>query len=135
MNIRNSSHSNKTSTAMMLAQDKLSDMILKYKNKPLTEIPEKEEGTFEGEYAKYKWEVTSRDFKYDLSFLAQMGKEKQKDEETPESPLSPYLPKISDYIKRASKELSVSVMWKEGATEYKEHLTTHVFDYKVQVGL
>lgn len=133
LNIRNSAHARRMTLATILAQDKLTETLLKYKNK-LTEIGEKEEGSFEGEYSKYRWEITSRDFAYDLSFLAMMAGENQ-EEKTEGSPLSEYLPKVSQFIKNSSKEITATVFWKEGAGERNISITTHLFNYKAPLPL
>ena len=134
--IRNSAVSERMTLATALAQEKLAEILLKYKGKSLTEIPEKEAGTFEKDHQGYRWEQSSRDFHYDLSFLSDMAQAQAGEEEASEaSPLLAYLPKISDFIKRSSKEITVTVFWKQGGTERKVSITTHVFDYKANVSL
>ncbi len=140
LNIRSSAHAHRMSIATILAQDKMTETLLKHKDTPLREIEEKEDGTFEGTYSKYRWEITSRDFAYDLSFLiamAQGGGETEEETRPPEaeSPLLAYLPKISQFIKNSSKEMTVTVFWREGATERNVSLTTHLFNYKTPLPL
>lgn len=138
ISLRNSAHSKRMTTATLLAQEKLSEMILKYKGRSLSEIPEKEEGKFEGSHSAYRWEETSQDFKYDLSFLADMAQAaagEEGEEEAAPSPLAVYLPKISQFIQNSSKEITVTVFWKEGAMERKVSITTHLFDYKTPLPL
>ncbi len=135
MSLRNSAHSKRMTMATLLAQEKLSEMILKYKGKTLSEIPEKEEGKFEGAQSAYRWEETSQDFKYDLSFLANMAQAAAGGEEAPPSPLAAYLPKISEFIQNSAKEITVTIFWKEGGSEKKISLTTHLFDYKTPLPL
>ncbi|MBI3019081.1 MAG: prepilin-type N-terminal cleavage/methylation domain-containing protein [Deltaproteobacteria bacterium] len=135
MSLRNSAHSKRMTTATLLAQEKLSEMVLKYKGKSLSEIPEKEDGKFEGTRSAYRWEEISRDFKYDLSFLADMAQAAAGGEEAPPSPLTAYLPKISEFIQNSSKEITVTVFWKEGEAERKVSITTHLFDYKAPLPL
>ncbi|MBI3017956.1 MAG: prepilin-type N-terminal cleavage/methylation domain-containing protein [Deltaproteobacteria bacterium] len=140
ISLRNSAHSKRMTTATLLAQEKLSEMTLKYKGsatqgKSLSEIPEKEEGKFEGSHSAYRWEETSRDFKYDLTFLADMAQAAAGGEEAEPSPLATYLPKISEFIQNSAKEITVTVFWKEGAMERKVSLTTHLFDTKAPLPL
>ena len=135
MSLRNSAHSKRMTTATLLAQEKLSEMVLKYKGKPLSEISEKEEGKFEGAHSSYRWEETSQDFQYDLSFLADMAQAAAGGEEAPPSPLAAYLPKISELIRTSSKEITVTVFWKEGQGERKVSITTHLFNYTAPLPL
>ncbi|HBQ20943.1 MAG TPA: hypothetical protein DD708_03280 [Deltaproteobacteria bacterium] len=139
LNIKNSATSKKGTIATILAQQKLNEMLLQYREKPLSEIPEKEEGKFDEKYPSYRWEKTSQDFHYDLSFLVDManaGKEEEgSEEEEPQSPVMTYLPKISDFIQKSAKEITVTVYWKEGSGERKVTMTTHLFNYKQQVAL
>jgi general secretion pathway protein I len=134
LNIRSSAHAHRISIATILAQDKMTETLLRHKNKPLREIEEKEDGAFEENYSKYRWEITSRDFAYDLSFLAAMA-EGEDETQPKESPLSTYLPKISQFIKNSSKEITVTVFWREGATERNVSITTHLFNYKTPLPL
>lgn len=139
MSVRNSALAKRITIATTLAQEKLSEMVLKYQGKPLTEIPEKEEGTFSAPHSKFRWEKTSRDFHYDLSFLIEMDQTAKakagKEESEEQSPLMTYLPKISDFIKQSSKEITVTVYWKEGSAERKMSLTTHLFDLNAKMQL
>ena len=135
ISLRNSAHSKRMTTATLLAQEKLSEMTLKYKGKSLSEIPEKEEGKFENRPGAYRWEETSRDFKYDLTFLADMAQAAAGGEEEAPSPLATYLPKISEFIQNSAKEITVTIFWKEGQMERKLPLTTHLFDYKAPLPL
>ncbi len=128
LNIRSSAHAHRISIATILAQDKMTETLLRHKNKPLREIEEKEDGVFEGNYSKYRWEIASRDFAYDLSFLIAMAQ--GGGEETQESPALAHLPKISQFIKNSSKEITVTVFWREGPTERNVSITTHLFNYK-----
>lgn len=130
ISLRHSAHSKRMTTAALLAQEKLSEMVLKYKGKSLSEIPEKEEGKFEGAHPTYRWEETSRDFKYDLSFLADMAQAAAGGGDAPPSPLAAYLPKISEFIQNSAKEITVTIFWKEGEGEKKVSITTHLFDTK-----
>ena len=134
--IRNNAKTRRITLATLLAQNKMAEFILKYQGKSLGEIPEQEDGQFEGEYATYRWEESSRGFNYDLSFLlelAQGGQEQSEEQQA--SPLAAYLPKISDFIRKSTKEITLTVYWKEGSTEQKVSITTHLFDYKAPVTL
>lgn len=136
LNIRSGAHAHRMSIATILAQDKMTETLLRHKDTPLREIEEKEDGVFEGNYSKYRWEITTREFAYDLSFLIAMvqGEEETQPKEA-ESPLLAYLPKISQFIKNSSKEITVMVFWREGATERNVSLTTHLFNYKTPLPL
>lgn len=134
INIRKSSLAKRSTIATILAQEKLSEMILQYEGKPFSEIAPAEEATFEEPYSQYRWEKTSREFHYDLSFLAEMAKNKEESEEE-ESPLMAYLPKISEFIQKSSHEITVTVYWKEGSGERRLSLTTHLFNYQTPLPL
>lgn len=136
MSVKNSAVSKRMTIAMILTQEKMAERLLKYKGMPLSEIPEKEEGEFEEEYSKYRWEETVRDFHYDLSFLAEMLQpqdKKEKDEVSPESPLQQAIPKLSSFIKNSVKELTVTVYWKEGGHEQKTSMTTHLVHFQTPI--
>ncbi len=135
MSVRNTAHSERMTMATILAQKKMTEVLLKYRGKPVSEIPDEETGKFEGEFKKFIWEETSRDFDYDLSFLKDMVAEKEGKEKKEQSPLLGALPKMSDFIKNATKEITVTVYWKEGKNEYKTSITTHVFNFNAPIGI
>ena len=63
---------------------------------------------------------------------AQSGDEGNEEEG---SPITAYLPKISQFIKDSAKEVTVTVHWKEGKQDKSLSLTTHFFNYKQESGL
>jgi len=136
MNVRSSARARRMSQATLLAEQKLSEVMLKYDGKSLSEIPEKEEGQFEKQFSSYRWVFSSQDFNYDLSFLVQMMQgEGEEAKEQQQSPILAYLPKISKFIQNSSKEITVTIYWKEGSGERNFTLTTHLFNYKQPVQL
>jgi len=134
LTIRNSVFGKKISMAAILAQDKLAEFILEQKGKPLNEIPESEKGKFEKPFDKFRWEQSSRDFEYDLSFLVDMAQGPQ-GEGQPPSPLLQHLPKISKFINKATKEITITVFWKDGTYERKFSITTHLFNFKEKIAI
>ena len=58
MRIRKSNMYNNVAT---LLERKMAEMDAKYRDKPVTEIPESEAGDFENDYPNYRWEMKSRD--------------------------------------------------------------------------
>ena len=125
ISLRNSAHSKRMTTATLLAQEKLSEMTLKYKGKSLSEIPEKEEGKFENRHGAYRWEETSRDFKYDLTFLADMAQAAAGGEEEGGRCV---LRHVGLFIARASRLLSVhAVSDLDGTAEVLLHAETCAF--------
>ncbi|MBI4040420.1 MAG: prepilin-type N-terminal cleavage/methylation domain-containing protein [Deltaproteobacteria bacterium] len=135
MNVRASARAKRVSMATLLAQEKLNEMVLKYDGDKISEISEKEEGHFEAPHERYRWEKTSQEFNYDLSFLADMAQTEDTAENAPQSPLFAYLPKISQFIRSSTKEITVTIFWKEGSAEQQVSLTTHVFNFKAPVKL
>ncbi|MFC2075427.1 prepilin-type N-terminal cleavage/methylation domain-containing protein [Bdellovibrionota bacterium] len=116
--------------ASFLAEQKMTELSIELEGLPFSEIPEKEAGEFPEPHAAYKWEITSKPFEYNLGAIATGTLES---EEAEAEQLSMVMRNISDLLKEAVREVSVTVYWVTGKTERKFALTTHVIDKSLKI--
>src|SRR5689334_22708737 len=89
-----------------LLERKMVETEAKYKNKPISEIPEDDGGEFEG-YPHYTWKLKSKDLKLpDLTPLI-VGNQENVDET-----LLSMLKQVTEYLSKAIKEVRITIVVK-----------------------
>lgn len=112
-----------------LLQKKMTEIEIQYKNTPVNEIPEEENGTFKKPYEKYSWQIKSQDMPLpNLKSLI----EGQKTNEQSQSILTAALSQLT----KAAKEVQVTVTLPHKKNSLSYHLATYFIDYNIasQIG-
>jgi general secretion pathway protein I len=121
MRIRKSAMFNNVST---LLEQKMVEMEAKYKEKPLGEISESEDGDFGNDFPNYRWEMKSRDLKLpDLTPLL-VGQEDGADET-----LISTMKQVTEYLSKVIKEVKVTIYVQSGKREVEFSATQYFVDY------
>lgn len=114
----------------LLLERKMVDLESKYKNRPIEEIPEAEEGDFGTEFPQYRWRLETRKFEMpDLSAVL-IGREGGADET-----LIDMIRQTQDYISQSVLEMKVSVIVKTKQRELDYSVSTYIVDYTKEFGL
>ncbi|MBI4043171.1 MAG: type II secretion system protein [Deltaproteobacteria bacterium] len=128
--IRTSFRTEQLNTALFLAQMKMEETLLEQSGQEVASGPD-QTGSFEEPYETYKWKVSIQDFSYDLSFLGQQAVQGGEQTEGGQSQaLTAILPKITEAIGRAVKEITVTVSWPAGEGEKSYSVTSHLLNFK-----
>jgi general secretion pathway protein I len=107
-----------------ILERKMVEIEAKYKDKPLTEVPEEESGDFGSEYPQFRWKMKSREMEFpDLTPII-MGQN-----EEPNEQLLSMIKQMTEYLNKAIKEVQVSVFVKRGKREMEFTATQYFVDY------
>lgn len=122
LRVRNSRINNTSAT---LLERKMTEIEVLYKDKPLEEIKESDAGDFGAMFPGYRWEMLSKEFEMpDLSGLAA-----SQDGGVDEITLM-IIKTGAEYLKKAMKEVSVTVIFKpKTGNEIRHTVTTYLADY------
>lgn len=105
-----------------LLQKKMLETEIKYKNTPVSEIPEEESGSFKAPYQKYSWKIKSQNMPLpDLKDLIAS----QNNTENAQNALS----KALNSLKKTVKEVQVTVIFSHKKRALSYHLATYFVDY------
>lgn len=108
-----------------ILERKMVEIEAKYKEKPLADIPEEDDGDFGSDFPQFRWKMKSREMEFpDLTPLI-MG---QSDEPAPEELLS-MIKQLTEFLNKAIKEVQVSVFVKRGKREMEFSATQYFIDY------
>lgn len=120
MRIRKTSLYNDAAT---LLERKMAEVEAKYKDKPISEVPEDDGGEFEG-YPDYRWEMRTKELEFpDLTPML-VGQ----DDGAPEM-LITMIKQMTEYISKTVKEVKVSIFVKRGGKEIEYAATQYFVDY------
>ncbi|MGE0526052.1 MAG: type II secretion system protein [Bdellovibrionales bacterium] len=126
MRIRKSNLLNNVST---LLERKMVEVEAKYKDKPLTEIPEQEGDDFGDQYPQYRWTMQSREMELpDLTPLL-VGQDGGADEN-----LIAMIKQMSETLNKSIKEVKVTVFVKSRGREIEFSATQYFMDYQQGLG-
>jgi prepilin-type N-terminal cleavage/methylation domain-containing protein len=110
--------------AATLLERKMVELEVKYKEHPISEIPEEESGDFGSDYPQYRWAVKSKDLKLpDLTPLL------VNQENGAEESLISMVKQVSEFLSKAIKEVKVSVFIKSKGKEVEFSATQYLVDY------
>ena len=113
-----------------LLERKMTEFEAKYKDKPITEIPEGEEGDFENDFPQYRWKMESRDLVLpDLTPLL------ISQQENPDEMLISMMKQMTEYLNKVIKEVKISVFVKgRGGKEVEFSVVQYFVDYTKDFG-
>ncbi len=115
-----------------LLERKMTEFELQYRDRPISEIKDEESGTFDDSYKEYRWEMTSREFEMPDMTGVIGGADPNASNSGNKEILTLIVKTVSDYVKTAVKEVSVSVYYKSPRTktkELKQTIATYFVDY------
>jgi prepilin-type N-terminal cleavage/methylation domain-containing protein len=117
--------SNLYSNVAVLLERKMVETEAKYREKPITEIPEEEHGDFGSDHPQYRWAMKSHDMKFpDITPLLT-----SQDEGADETLLT-MVKQMTEYLDKTVKEVRVSVFVKGSKGREQEFAATQYFvDY------
>ncbi len=113
-----------------MLERKMNDIELEYRGKPLTEIQDEREGDFGSEYPQYTWRMKSRELEFpDLSpsLSARDG--------GADAMLMSLVKQMSEYIGKAVKEVTVTVIYTSDKKPLEFSVTTYFVDYEKEMSL
>lgn len=126
LRIRKSNMFNDVAT---LLEQKMVETEAKYKNKQLSEIPEEDEGEFEG-FKQYRWAMKSKDLEFpDISPLL------TSQEGGVDDTLLTMVKQMTEYLNTTIKEVQISIFAKGGnGKEVEFSAVTYFVDYNKDFG-
>ncbi|MFN7729440.1 MAG: type II secretion system protein [Bdellovibrio sp.] len=107
-----------------MLERKMNDIEIEYRGKSLDEIPDEKEGDFGSEYSQYTWKLKSRKLEFpDVSsaLTAQQG--------GAGTMLMSMVKQLSEYIGKAVKEVTVTVVITQNKKPLEFSVTTYFVDY------
>lgn len=112
-------------TMAMLLERKMTEFQILAKEKPLGEIKEEDGGDFGAKFPGYRWEMKSQSFEMPNMAGAMSARKEGVDELT-----LTIVNSLSQYIKDAVKEMSVTIFFKaRNGREIKQSATLYLIDY------
>lgn len=112
-----------------LLERKMVEIEAKYKDKPLTDIPETDGGDFGTDMPSARWELKSREMEFpDLSALM-LGQE-----EKPDEMIISMIKQMTEYLNKVIKEVKVSIFIKRNKREIEFSATQYFMDYTKDFG-
>ncbi len=108
----------------VLLERKVTELEVKYRDKPLTEIKAEDSGDFEG-LPQYQWKMKSREFKMpDLTAALLKNKGGNADEM-----FLTMMKQVNSFIEKSVKEVKISVIVKSNKKNIEYSVTTYFVDY------
>jgi general secretion pathway protein I len=121
-----------------LLERKMTELELEYRGKPIADIKDEDAGTFSDEYKEFRWEMKAKEFEVpDLSSLLGGGSKDSGNSANKEI-IALIVKTVSDYVKTAVKEVTVSVYYKSPRVktkELKQSIATYFVDYTKPVSI
>lgn len=109
-----------------ILERKMVEIEAKYKDKPLTEIPEEESGDFGTDFPQYRWTLKSRELEFpDLTNMIIGNDEAAAGNEQ----LISMVKQMTEYLNKVIKEVKVSVFIRRGKREMEFSATQYFVDY------
>ena len=106
-----------------LLERKMLDVQMEYGHQ-MTAMPDEDDGDFGSDFPKYRWELKSREFEWNIE--AQIG---NIDNIPYAQMLKPVLTQIQEFSKKVIREVKVTVFAKAGKKEIPYSVTTYLVDY------
>ncbi len=126
-------------TAKILLQQKMEETLLQFEDKSFSDLDFQStgEGQFGDDYAGFSWKREVTPYHLDVKKVFTLLKKSSEANETNPafSLLEPYLENISEFISDSSREITITIMWKEKNTEQKMQATTHLVKYDKKINL
>jgi len=118
-------------TALLLSR-KMAEVEIQYREKPLEEIPEEDDGDFGPAFPQYKWEMASKEFEMPDLSEALMSRDGGA-----QSELLQIIRTMPDVFNKNIKEVTVSIVYTSKRTkkQIKNSVTTYFVDYSKDIPL
>lgn len=113
-----------------LLERKMVDIRMEYEGKPLDSIPEEKTDDFGSDYPKYSWKMTRKDI--DLTPLAGIASNESGGSDQMETLINQT---IFKFLSDSTKEVKVSVIYKEGKKHLEVSATTYFVDYDKEISI
>lgn len=121
--------SNLYNNVSFLLESKMAETEAKYKDKPITEIPDSDGGEFEG-YPNYRWTMEAKEFVMpDLSAAIIAQNDGARDE------ILSMIKQMTEFISKAIKEVRITVFVKSGKKEVSFAITTYFVNYEAEIAI
>ncbi len=118
---------NMYSNMAFLLEQKMAEVEVLYRGKPLDEIPDEDSGDFGADFAEYSWQITSQEFEMpDLSgaMIAEQG--------PVDELFLQLIQQTTEMINQSVREVSVSVtMTAPNGRRVSHNVTTYFVDFNV----
>ena len=117
-----------------LLERKMTELELEYRGKPVSSIKEEDGGEFTEEYRQFRWEMRSKEFEMPDMSGALAGSDDAKNNEI----MALIVKTVSDYVKTAVKEVTVTVFYKSPRSKTKEvqqSVVTYFVDYTQPISI
>lgn len=118
-----------------LLERKMTELDLEYRGKPISEIKDEDAGAFTDEYKQFRWEMHSKEFEMpDMTSLLGGGDANKNGSGggANQQIIAMIVKTVSDYVKTAMKEVTVTVYYKSPRVKTKEisqSVATYFVDY------
>ncbi|CAN5696177.1 hypothetical protein BH10BDE1_BH10BDE1_01680 [soil metagenome] len=115
-----------------LLDRKMTEIELEYRGKPISDIKDEDAGAFTDEFKRYRWEMKSKEFEMpDMTSVLGGGNQDSANNANKEV-MTLIVKTVSDYVKTAVKEVTVTVYYKSPHSKTKEirqAIATYFVDY------
>lgn len=129
----------------MLAKNQMVETEFRIRNKPFDEIPKEENGKFDPPYETYRWKTTIREIKFPQLSQGKQGGDNNSNanstssgatNDTSNSDMANQVTKLtSNFLSKALREVTVSVIWKQGSKDQNFSLSTYWVDLNHEFNL
>lgn len=113
-----------------LLERKMTEMEVKYRDKPLEEIRDEESGDFGKEFPQYRWTFKSQEFSMPDLAPVLIGREGGADDM-----LVSMIRQTTEFLSQSIKEATVSVFVKTKKREVEYSVTTYFVDFNRELSL
>jgi general secretion pathway protein I len=114
-----------------LLERKMAEIDMEYRGKPLDSIPDEKSEDFGSNYPNYKWKIKSKMMEFpDLTPLMASSKEGGADPN-----LAMMVKMLTAHLSKSVKEVTVSVLVKNGKKDLVFSVTTYFVDYDVPIAV
>lgn len=112
-----------------LLQQKMIELEIEYKNRPIEEIKEEDSGTFD-EYKDFTWTMKSQEFEMPDLSSAIVAQNDGTDDQT-----LMIVKQVTEYIRKTVKEVTVTVSYRtpKAKKPITHEVTTYFIDFKKEV--
>lgn len=112
----------------MLAKNTMVETEYKIEGKPFSEVKKEDQGTFEAPFQDYRWQTKISEIEFP-SILGGGGKSGQGgDNGSQDETTAMFAKLITNFLSKALREVSVTILWKKGSSEQKFSVSTYWVD-------
>jgi len=122
----------------MLAKNQMVETEYKIEGKTFDEVKKEESGTFEAPYEEYRWKTTVQELKFPSlgSLGGGSGEKKSGGGDEAQNQMTTLVTKLlTNFLSKAIREVTVTVIWKRGSGEQSFSLATYWVDLNYEFKL